>query len=83
MSELRDSVEPSVRAGTLGVDKSWVGLDFSASPSLAAEPPGLVLRGDREVALESDAFFPITSGRWRCPFRLADPFAANGPMIFS
>jgi hypothetical protein len=84
MSELRESVEPSVRAGTLGVDTFWVGAGFSASPSLAAGPPGLVLRGDRGDSIESAAFSPITAGaRWRCPFGLADPLAANGPMIFS
>jgi len=84
MSELRESVEPSVRAETLGVDTSWVGAGFSAPPSLAAGPPGLVLRGDRGDFIESDAFPPPTSGaRWRCPFRLADAVAANGPTIFS
>jgi len=84
MSELRESVEPSVRARTLGVDTSWVGPGFSASPSLAAGRPGLLLRGNREVAIESDAFCPLISGaRWRCPFRPADAHAPNGPMIFS
>ena len=69
MSELRESVEPSVRAGTLGVDASWVGAGFSASPLFPAGPAGLVLRGDRGDSIESDAFSAITAGaRWRCPF---------------
>ena len=46
-SELRESVEPSGRAGTLGVDASWVDAGFSASQLFPAGSGGLVLPGDR------------------------------------
>src|ERR1700758_1234725 len=95
MSELRESVEPSCRAGTFGVTASLVGAGVSASQLFPAGPGGLVLRGDRPGlrivldglvigdAIESDAFSAITSGACRrCPFGLADP-SAIGSMIFS
>jgi hypothetical protein len=83
MSELRESVEPSARAGKLGVAASWVGAGVSASQLFPAGSGGLVLPGNRGDLIESDAFSAITSGaRWRCPFRLADP-SAIGLMIFS
>src|SRR5260370_6453171 len=95
MSELRESVEPSRRAGIFGVAASWVGAGFSASRLFPAESGGLVLRGDRPGLrivldglvigdpIESDALSAITSGaRWRCPFGLACPIAI-GPRAFS
>jgi hypothetical protein len=82
--ELRESVEPSVRAATLGVDASWVGAGFAASQLFPARSGGLVLPSNRGDPIESDALSAITSGaRFRCPFELADPHPANGPMIFS
>jgi hypothetical protein len=45
---------------------------------------GLVLPGNRGDLIETDPFSAITSGaRWPCPFGLAGPHPANGPMIFS
>src|SRR3984885_14310467 len=47
MSELRESVAPSGRAGTLGVDASRVGAGDSASQLFSAGSAGLVLPGNR------------------------------------
>src|ERR1700753_1122335 len=83
MSELRESVEPSGQAGTLGVDAPWGGASFSASQLFPAGSGGLVLPGNRGDPIESDAFSAIISGaRWRCPFGLAGP-SANVLMILS
>src|SRR6516164_1826422 len=80
-SELRESVEPSGRAGTLGVDASWVGAGVLATPLFPTGSGGLVLPGNSGDPIESDGLSAITSGaRWRCPFGLAGPSAINGPM---
>jgi hypothetical protein len=84
MSELRESLEPSGRAGKLGVDAPLMGADVSASQLFPEGSGGLVLPGNRSDLIESDAFFAITSdARWRRPFGLADPRPANGSMVFS
>jgi len=58
-----------------------VGVGVLASPLFFAGSGGLALRGDRGDPIESDAFSPIASGaRRRCPFGLADPPSAAGPM---
>jgi hypothetical protein len=81
--EVRESVEPSVRAATLGVDASWVGAGFFATPLFRARSGGLVLGGGCGDPIESDAISAIFSGaRWRCPFGLADA-SVIGPTIFS
>ncbi|MCA2322551.1 hypothetical protein JF732_21605 [Mycobacterium intracellulare] len=84
MTELRESVEPSGRAGNLGVDTSWVDVDFSASQFVIAGPPELVLLGKRGESIESDAPCGIAAGaRWRCPVLLASPRPADGSMVCS
>jgi hypothetical protein len=83
LPELRESVEPSGRAGKLGVDAPLVGAGVSASQLFSAGSGGLVLPGNRGDPIESDAFSGIASGgRWRCPFELADS-STIGPRIFS
>ena len=69
--ELRESVEPESRAGTLGVAASLVGASVSAFQLFPAGLGGLVAPGNRSDAIESDAFSRNTSGaRWWCPFEL-------------
>jgi hypothetical protein len=82
MSELRESVESSSRAGKVSVDASWVDVALSASQFVLAGPPGLALPGNRGDSIESDAFSGIAAGgRWRCPFEMAGP-STIGRMIF-
>jgi hypothetical protein len=83
MSELREYVESSSRAGKVGVDASWVDA-LSASQFVLAGPPGLVLLGNRGDSIESDALSGNAAGaRWRCPFGLADPRPAKDSMVVS
>jgi hypothetical protein len=78
MSELRESLEPSSRAGDFGVDAPWLDAGVSASQLFSAGSGGLVLPGNRADPIESDAFSVITSGaRLRCPFELAGPSAID------
>src|ERR1700747_843669 len=70
--EVRESVEPSGRAVTLGADASWVGAGFAAFPLFPARSAGLVLPRNRGDPIESGALSAITSGAlFRCPFELA------------
>src|ERR1700759_2315802 len=62
MSELRESVEPSGRAGARGVVASGLGAGRVASQSFPAGSARLVLRGDRGDLIASDAFSATTSG---------------------
>ena len=83
MSGLGESVESSGRAGKFRVAASWVGAGVSASQFFRGGAGGLVLPGNRGDSIASDALSAITSGAgFRCPFELADPHPANGPMIF-
>src|SRR5690349_17755559 len=83
-SKLRQFVEPSGRAGMLGVAAAGVGAAVSASPLFPAGSCGLVLPGDRGGPIESDACFALTPGaRWWSPSGLADRSSANGSRIFS